>query len=300
MDAPEFFEGKRPLNNTVFVLHKGKATLTCKPWDEWQLVAPTPFTVRCGNSRTEVMRFRYGIQQTERSSFESTLGSSLGVKGVSSVESSLKQTIGQEFTFQVGGEREQGFTFDSPDCGHKHVRLYQLTRCVYLAYEDKRFWHKDAWEHTVVQWLHPIYDATRVEQDDPNCNCKRTDAEQGRDGVPVRIVFDKLSKLAVQWLDNHQLEFADNPVSLNESFVWGDQVAGEISSDLLPDYLRFLTGIEAGIPVQAFAVQESLSYVCAPNLSFTTTETVHLDDNFDRITVAIPSLAQESLPAVTA
>ena len=65
MEQLDFFEGRRRLTGVVIHLHRGKASLVCTPWEEWRLVSPSPFTLRCGNKRERKITRRIGIEQTE-------------------------------------------------------------------------------------------------------------------------------------------------------------------------------------------------------------------------------------------
>jgi len=282
MQDVDFFEGQRPLTKIVFLLNKRKTTIECTPWEEWKLIEPCPFTLRCGNSRQEKLTSRIGIEHTQRTSFESTIGSSLGQKGVAALESSLKTTIGEEIKFQFGTEQEQTFTFDSPQCGYKIVRLYQRVRALHIKYQDTRFWHRNAFELTVIQWLKSIYDATIAEPNDPSCNCKET-PEKPREGTMARIVCGALTKLAVQWNDNQQLQFPDNPARLDSYFKWEKTVDGQLPIELIPDYLKFLARIDSGDSLSAQAWSESVRFPATPGFRSASEVNVELDDAFQLV-----------------
>lgn len=263
MNDVDFFEGQRPLTKVIFLLNKRKTTIECTPWEEWKLIEPCPFTLRCGNTRQEKFTQRFGIEHTQHISFESTIGSSLGTKGVAALESSLKTTMGEEIKFQAGTEQEQTFTFDSPQCGYKLVRLYQKVRALHIKYQDSRFWHRNAFELTVIHWLKSIYDATHAEQHDPSCNCKEEQV-QIRKGAMARIVCDTLSKLAVHWNDDQQLQFPDNPTPLGSFFTWGETVDGELPPHLIPNHVKFLAGIDSEVSLPAHAWSESVRFPATP------------------------------------
>jgi hypothetical protein len=198
MQDVDFFEDKRLLTKVICVLNNGKTTIVCTPWEEWRLLEPPcPFSLRCGNAREEKLTRRFGVELSQSSSFESTIGWSLGEKGVAALEGSLKDEVGEEIKFQAGTEKEQSFTFDSPTCGYKVVRLYQRVRAVHIKYVDTRFWHRNAAELTVVDWLKSIYDATYVEQDDPRGNCKNRPQRQDREGTAATIVCGDATKLGI-------------------------------------------------------------------------------------------------------
>lgn len=284
MQDIDFFEGQRPLTKIVFILNNGKTTLTCTPWEEWRLIEPCPFTLRCGNKREEKLTQRFGLEHTQRSSFESTIGGTLGERGIAALESSLKSTLGEEIKFQIGTEVQQTFLFDSPACGYKLVKLYQRVRALHIKYDDQRFWHRNAVELTLVQWLKSIYDSTVVERLDPNCNCEKSTGIPDWTGIAARVECKGVAKLAVQRTDNHQLEFPEKAESLNSYFTWEGAVKGQIPTDVLPDYLRFLAGIDSGLLMDAVAWQEPVLFVTRPEFSHGTSEvTIELDESFEPI-----------------
>jgi hypothetical protein len=244
MEGIEFFEGKRNIQQLSIGLNKGKTKLECTIWEEWQMIKPSPFTLRCNNKRELSVTHKAGFEHTSTETFESNIGGTLGIKGVASLESSLKTTLHEEVKFQLGKEVTDSFSFSSPECGFLLVRLYKKTRTYYFKYVDTRLWHRKAFEFPLVEWLEPIYDGTVSEKYDSNCNCKEQQASD-RIGTPCRVVFNIFSKLAVFWEDTKQLEFADNPHSLNPYFSVKDGIwQGEVPGSLLPDYLQFLTGVQ--------------------------------------------------------
>jgi len=286
MQDIDFFAGQRALEGVVVSLNRGKTTVVFTPWEEWRLIDPCPFIIRCGNTRTEKLTQRYGIERTNSSSFESSIGSSLGMKGIAAVESSLKTTLGEEVTFSAGTEREQTFFFDSPKCGNKVVRLYQLVRAIHVAYQDTRFWHRDAAELTLVYWLASIYDATHAEQYDPQCDCNDP-AKPPREGLPARLVVEGAAKLAVQWSDNHQIEFADGGSALDAYFNGDPTTEGQLPSNTLPDYLRFLAGVESDKVITARLWLEGVHIVGAPCPLRNSQVQIEMNEDFEVIETAV-------------
>jgi len=280
MDDLDFFEGRRPLPKIVFVLNKGKRTIAFTPWKEWRLIEPSPFTLRCGNKRTETLTYRYGMERSQTTSFESTIGSSLGQKGVASLESSLKTTLGEEIKFQVGTERQETFEFGSPECGYKVVRLYQQVRALHVKYEDTRFWHRDANELTLFHWMKPIYDATHAEQYDPSCNCEAVAAEGRRAGIAARIVCGNASRLAVQREDTGQFEFADDPAQLD---LYLSDGAAPFYTDWFPEHLTFLAGMDRGEMIPAHVWEESVHFALIPQLEGAPEVHTELDEAFEPV-----------------
>lgn len=284
MDQLEFFEGRRRLTGVVILLHRGKASLVCTPWEEWRLVSPSPFTLRCGNKRERKVTRKFGIEQTERESFESTLGSTLGTKGVASVESALKAQTGHEVKFSVGTEVDETFSFDSPACGYKTVRLYQIVRCVHLKYDDQRFWHRAALDQTVTQWLRPIYDGSTAEKYIPECNCDpKQHAIQLGDGVPARVEMGIVAKLAGFFQKGGRLFFADGTDDLARHFSWRGNVTGRLSGSVLPDYLQFLADVDSSIELEAAVWQEPVLHPTTPDSRASAYVTIELDDDMEPI-----------------
>ena len=140
-------------------------------------------------------------------------------------------------------------------------------------------------ELTLLQWLKSIYDATVVEQHDPKCNCEKQYGPVDRAGVAVQFGFDGFAKLAVQREDNRQLKFPDFAESLNSYFSWDeDTFRGRLPTDILPEYLRFLAGIDSGLKVEAVAWREPVLFVTSPEFNHGASEvTIELDNSFEPI-----------------
>jgi hypothetical protein len=281
MQEMDFFEGKRSLTKVLVVLHKGKRTITFTPWEEWLPIGETPFTLRCGNSRSSKVVRRFGMERTQRLSFENNIGSSLGVKGVAALESSLKTSLGEEIKFIAGTEQEEAHEFNSPECGYKVVKLFQRARVLHVDYRDTRFWHRDAKECTLVQWLAPIYDGSYAVKFDPSCGCgDERDPGPPGDGFAARLECGYAAKLVVQWQDNNQLEFGDKPVVLNSYFPSGLSEVGDLPTDALPDYLRFLAQMEPDTSIPARVIMEE-SRPAERDFRDVVEIEVQLDENFE-------------------
>lgn len=288
MEEMDWFQGRRFLTGVVMLMHRGKATLTCTPWEEWRVLAPTPFTLSCGNARERTITRRIGIEQAERESFEASLGATLGQKGIASLESAIKGQIGHEVRFLVGAEESEKFQFNSPACGRKTVRLYQLVRCIHLKYEDRRLWHKDAVDHTVTQWLPSIYDASFAEQYSPECNCDRSLEVKRQGGTPARIDAGILAKLAGFFQESGELLFGDGEVNLASHFDWRESgVKGQLPARMLPEYLRFLVGLEKDVVLEAAVWQEPILHPTIPETVPSSYVTLELDDNMELVEEAL-------------
>lgn len=246
------------------------------------MIKQTPFTLRCNNKRELKVVHRAGFEQTSTETFESNIGGTLGVKGIASLESSLKSSLKEEIKFQLGKEVTDTFSFSSPECGYLLVRLYKKARTYYFKYEDTRLWHKRSMEFPLIEWLEPIYDGTVREDYDPNCNCKGKQAAEERVGMPCTVIFSTFSKLAVFWEDTKQLEFADNPQSLN-SYFRTDEWRGKIPASLLPYYLRFLTGTQSDAYLDAEVRQGTIFYPNTPEVYPREIVNVELDEEFQPI-----------------
>jgi hypothetical protein len=281
MQDIDFFEGKRGIQQLSISLNKGKTKLDCIIWEEWQMIKETPFTLRCNNKRELKVAHKAGFEQTSTETFESSIGSTLGVKGIASLENSLKSTLKEEIRFQLGKELTDTFSFSSPECGYLLVRLYKKARTFYFKYEDTRFWHKKSMECSLIEWLKPIYDDTVSEKYDPNCNCKGKVAEEARVGIPCTVIFKTFSKLAVFWEDTKQLMFADNPQPLNAYF--SDEWKGRIPARLLPDYLRFLTGTREDEYLDAAVQQGTVFFPNTPEVYPREIVNVEFDEDFQLI-----------------
>lgn len=99
-----FFEGKQSIQQLSFQINKGKAKLDCTIWVEGQVIKPTPFTLRCNNWREIKVLNRIGFERPPLTTFENSIGGSLEVKGIASLESSIKSSLKEEIKFQLGKE----------------------------------------------------------------------------------------------------------------------------------------------------------------------------------------------------
>jgi hypothetical protein len=283
MQDIDFFEGKRSVKQVSFSLNRGKTKLDCHVWEEWQLIEPTPFTLRCNNKRELKVINRSGFEETHTNTFESNIGATIGVKGIASLESSLKTNIGEEIKFQAGKEESDSFTFSAPECGYLLVKLYQKIRTFYFKYEDTRFWHKRSLEFPLIKWSKPIYDGTIKELYDAGCNCKNKQ-QAVREGIPCRVVFQNFSKLAVFWEDTGQLEFPDNAQPIDPYFSKSESAwTGKLPASVLPDYLRFLTGTQQDSILEAKVWKESVFFPNTPDLYPQEIVNIELDEAFQPV-----------------
>ena len=284
MEDFDFFEGKKSIKQISFLLNKGSTKLDCTIWEEWKVIDPTPFTLRCNNKREIKVLNRTGFEKTSTETFESNIGGTLGIKGIASLESSLKSSLKEEIKFQSGKEVTDTYTFSSPQCGYLLVRLYKKARTFYVKYEDTRFWHKRSVEFPLVEWQKYIYDGTVSQPYDPSCNCGDKPATE-REGTPCRVVFANFSKLAVFWQDTRQLEFPESPEHpLNSYFSTDESVwKGKVPARLLPEYLGSLAGLQPNEDLDAQVWQETVFFPRNPEVFSQQIETVELDENFQPI-----------------
>jgi hypothetical protein len=244
MYAFNLFSGRQTFPALRLEWNKGKTVLSCAAWEEWRLIPPSPLVLSCGSERTEKMTRRYGITRTERSELEATVSGSLGVKGIAGIESAIKSGMGTEISLEAGEETESTFRFTAPPNGRRIVLLYQLTHGLHMSFEDRRFWHRDAWERTLIAWLPPVFDASKVEPVHPSCGGD-VDPDRQSSGIAVQLISDTVGKLGVQWSDSKDIQFADQDTVLNQYFSFDAEGAKAVlSGGELPDYLRFLCRID--------------------------------------------------------
>ena len=293
MEEIDFFEGRRPLTSVVFLLHDNKVSLTFTPWEEWLLIPKCPFTLRCGAKREIKLVKRSGIEKTERESFESTVGGSIGVKGIASIESALKTQVGEEIKFQIGTEVHDTFTFDSPARGGKIVRLYQKARRIHVKHDDQRYWHRAYNDFTVTQWLETIYDGSEAWDRDSQCDGSDPKPprgpndppppQRGHERIPVRVDVGVAAKLAGFFSGTKKLIFADGSEDLTSHFNWGKTIQGALPSRLLPDYVRFLAGMDDTETISASVWKESIHFPTTPEMQSTSHIVLELDDEFQLV-----------------
>jgi hypothetical protein len=181
---------------------------------------------------------------SERDDIEGTVKTSFGLKGIAELKSELKSKIGHEIQWDKSEEIEEAFEWQAPECGRRTISLYQLQRVYRLSFEDSRFWHKDSWTRTVVEWLERIADQSKHIENDPGCGCKR-EPQVGGDGL-VNLVLDKISMLVPFREERSHIDFPTIGMSIRAGSV--EQLFGgtyTIERRHIPPYLLFLAGADA-------------------------------------------------------
>jgi hypothetical protein len=198
----------------------------------------------CGTKHSTKLTRRLGISAKERDAIEGTLKTSFGLKGIAELKSELKSKISHEIGWDKSEEIEEEFEWEAPKCGRETIALYQLQRVYKLSFEDTRFWHKDAWTRTVVEWLERIADQSKRVENDPDCGCSRQ-PKVGGDGL-VNLSLGKISMVVPFTQHGNHIEFSTLKLSVRARDV--EQLFEKtytIDRRCVPDYLLFLAGAKA-------------------------------------------------------
>lgn len=241
-------------------VHNGKARLDCTIKEDWVEVFKVP--LRCGNKFRRLIRRRTGISRTDRDEFESTVATSLGMKGIAELESRLRSGTSQEFRFEESCEEEDEFTFQAPKCGRLIVMIYQLRREYTFHYRDDRLLRRADWTKTLEERRNRISDQSRQIENDPDCGCSQSPSI-GSDGD---IVLDSASfnMLLEYKKENGRIVFPRLKMYFETNRLQ-ELTTGEfdIQREAFPQYLLFVSG-EAQSSVR---VKFSLPYIEEPQVA---------------------------------
>ncbi|HYX26953.1 MAG TPA: hypothetical protein VE863_00195 [Pyrinomonadaceae bacterium] len=130
----------------------------------------------------------------DREDLETTIGGSLGLKGIAEFKSQVEGSTGRELRLEEVCEVEEEFNFKAPECGRFTVQLFQLCRLYKFGFQDERFLHKHRWSKTIKEWINRIHDASKQSENDPDCGC-HLDPVTGIDGV-LYLSLGSISMLA--------------------------------------------------------------------------------------------------------
>lgn len=235
MSNVHFFSGTLIRQPLAFSFHNGQAQLICRISENWKQLLL--HSIRCGNTYTHKLKRSIGITYTEKNDLESLLDGSLGVKGIASLDSQLSTKSGFELQLNRSEEVENEFHFTSPQCGEKIIALYQYQRTIDLDYRDNRPNRKIEWPMHLVYMVDRIHDRSSVIPEIPECGCKSDNPEKGDGKIDIDMGNITMTADFVEYAD--YLKVPSLGLQINKS---QDQNTIVFSSELLPDYLRFLRG----------------------------------------------------------
>jgi hypothetical protein len=237
MDELEFFRGSRKTKDYSREYHNGKARLHCTIEERWEDILIRPLV--CGDKYKHLFRQRIGVTAIERTSLETVIKGSLGLKAIAEFETEIRRVTGQEIHFEEMRELEEESTFEAPKCGRYTLKLYQLKRYYTFYYEDSRIWHRDVWMKTITEWTNRIYNASVQIKNDPACGCK--DTEDNDDDALVLVDLGKIIMLVGCKISDSGLQLPSLSLSIDADIDLLESMGVTINSTLIPGYLLFLT-----------------------------------------------------------
>jgi hypothetical protein len=173
----QYFSGRRQVGNQIELkLGSEKAKLFCSIFEYWLDNVPG-CTLHCGAEANAEITRTVGITTRSSETLEGTIESSIGIKGVAHLKSSLKGVMGHEVTWARSISTKMTFPCKAPKCGTYEVSIYQLIREYELSY-FRRGWlfRSDLWDEkwtkTLVEETEK-YDAIPDKTEyDEQCSCE--------------------------------------------------------------------------------------------------------------------------------
>jgi len=166
-----YFSGTRSYE--PILVEDGDSRLACTISEYWCNM-DQDITVMCGAKEESETERTIGIAQKEFSSLESTLSSSLGVKGLASLGSKLRDLVGKEIELREATTRRTKCSIAAPKCGTRSYVFYQLIRVFEFKVPRFRPWPFKACVSTrtfVEKTKNFAIREERVEFD-PQCGCE--------------------------------------------------------------------------------------------------------------------------------
>ena len=257
LDALLPFEGTRETANFTLDLFDGKATLTGTVSERWDDVMVK--TIKCGDKFKRTLVRRIGLSRSEKEEVDSAIKGSIGVSGLASLESSISAKIGVETRFEVVDEVQEEFTFASPQCGIRIIRLQQLQRLYRLEYRDTRAFKKD-WQKPFVERVDRVHDAGISKKYDPDCDCEEKKDRDDDDGTFV-IHLGRLTLRAAFSERNGFLYFRDLGARIPAPAARLEYATVRLKPGMLPPHVLFLAGLSDEPVIARFIPENVPSYV---------------------------------------
>lgn len=163
----EFFDGTRTVCEFTLEFHNGRAVLACSVKEHWENILFS--IVRCGAKETEELERRVGISHTDKKVLEDAIKSSVGIKGLAEISSTLSEQTSSEIKWEEIQTHKKTFSFEALKYGRYTALRYQLIRTIALRFQDNRFLHRDSWAKSIEQWLNNFYDGSKSVEQDPEC-----------------------------------------------------------------------------------------------------------------------------------
>lgn len=173
----QYFTGRRKVGEQFEVKISGHKKVLCTVFRLWE--DRPGYECACGQRRKITVEKTWGISKKVSETIESILKSSLGVEGVASLKSEIKETTSHEVEWTYHETETEEFECKAPKCGCHEVRIAQLVyEYELVCYERGRFFRRDVWDR---RWEKRIPERTPsisswddTTEYDPRCkDCQR-------------------------------------------------------------------------------------------------------------------------------
>ena len=179
-----YFYGRKEVASFTVPLDKGRASLNCRLYEQWEDTDNTT-TARCGDPGVIELKKVVGFSERDLEAFNAVIEGSIGVEGIAQIKSKIESTIEKEISWNVEVSTSKKSTFSSPKCGRKTMFVYQLIRDYEFAFQRRRWGMTKSWERKIRERMN-IHDfMPDIEEYDENCNCPNPPAPQKFNGMLV-------------------------------------------------------------------------------------------------------------------
>jgi hypothetical protein len=234
-----YFSGTR--NYEPFLVIDGDDRVACNVSEYWSNM-DQDITVMCGATEESETERTVGISRKEYLSLETTLKGSLGVKGLASLGTELRERVGSEIEFNEATTRTTKHKIAAPTCGTCSYVFYQLIRIFEFKVPRTRPWPFKACVSTRTFIEKTRNFAIREEriEFDPQCGCDggagpkelrlvdavmgnlkvRTDAETNSDGSITAYLGGRAVTIASADQTEIELDLTGLPSFIAEMAGW--------------------------------------------------------------------------------
>src|SRR5215467_3627604 len=115
----DYFTGRRQIGEPFEFGASGHQKVRCTIFRRW--TERERYECTCGITIPVKVTKTRGISQTESDSFESSIGSKIGIKDVAELKSNIKAVSGYQVQWTYSKTEEMSFNCDAPACGCKKV-----------------------------------------------------------------------------------------------------------------------------------------------------------------------------------
>lgn len=201
--------------------------------------------IRCGQKFEREITRRIGVKKEHREDLEANVGASLGIKDIAQLESSIKSSVGQTFTFEEATEIKDKITVEAPPHGRLNLLIYQVKQTFY--FECTENWlgiFRKTWTLTIEKWLERYIDQTTRVEYDPACGEEPKDKDierkQPNGTIVILLEGNKYAFLTEYVQDGNQVHIPSLGLTTDASIEKILSGSAQVKAEVLPPYARFL------------------------------------------------------------